>query len=90
MEGIVEDLVREDEGIMSAERILERVSRDEEEWALAWQRGEMDYRSGLYAAREDGIKRQKIASARKMKEDGLSAEQIEKYSGLSRRDIVRL
>jgi predicted transposase/invertase (TIGR01784 family) len=99
MERAVEELARGEEGIMSAERILDRVSRDEEEWAraLAWERGEMDYRSGLYAAREDGLKigraqahREKLANARKMKDDGLSISQIERYSGLSRREIEGL
>jgi predicted transposase/invertase (TIGR01784 family) len=92
MERMVEELARGEAGIMSAERVLERVSRDEEEWAraLSRERGEMDYWSGLDAARERGERRGKLEAARKMKADGLSAEQIAKYSGLSRGDIEKL
>jgi NCAIR mutase (PurE)-related protein len=48
-------------------------------------------------AREDGIKigeekarKEKIESARKMKADGFTAEQIQKYAGLSPEEIRRL
>jgi predicted transposase/invertase (TIGR01784 family) len=120
MESMVKELSRLDEGIMSVERVLERMSRDEEEWARALSRelGEMDYWSGLGAAEEKGIAigeqrgitigkqrgiaigeqrgreqeaqkayREKLEQAQKMKTDGLTLEQIEKYSGLSRGEI---
>jgi predicted transposase/invertase (TIGR01784 family) len=58
MDALIEELCREEEGIMSAERVLERVSRDEEEWARAlfWEKAEMDYRSGMSNAWEKGIR----------------------------------
>jgi predicted transposase/invertase (TIGR01784 family) len=101
-------IARGEEGIMSAERVLEKISRDKDEWAraLARQREEMDYRSDLASAREKGIaigekrgerqgekrgvRREKLEIARKMKADGLGLERIEKYSGLSRREIEGL
>jgi hypothetical protein len=115
MERMVEGLGRLDEGVLGVERVLEWMSRDEEEWARALSRemGEMDYWSGLAAAKEDGIMigekrgekrgeewgriqeaqkayQEKLAQARVMKADGLSLEQIEKYSGLSRGEIEAL
>jgi predicted transposase/invertase (TIGR01784 family) len=85
---------------MSAERVMERVRWDKEEWAraLSRQRGEMDYRSDLASARGKGRiegitigkKQEKLEAARKMKGDGLGLEQIARYSGLSRREIEGL
>ena len=54
--GLIEDLCRKESGIMKAETVLRRVSRDEEQWAqqLFREKAAMDYRSGMGAARDEG------------------------------------
>jgi predicted transposase/invertase (TIGR01784 family) len=46
---LIKELIREDEGLMSTERVLDKVSQDYEEWAKAlfWEKAEMNYRSGM-------------------------------------------
>jgi predicted transposase/invertase (TIGR01784 family) len=108
MEQMVDDLVRSDEGILGAERVLGGINwKEEEEFARALSRelGEMDYWSGLNAAMKDGLvegekkgimlgekrnRREKLENARKMKADGFTVEQMEKYSGLNREEIEGL
>ncbi|MDR1972745.1 MAG: hypothetical protein LBQ46_12595 [Treponema sp.] len=126
--GMIQELSRGEEGIMSAERELGRMSRDAEQWARALfrEKAAMDYRSGMGNARdrgrEEGIKlgeargrqegiklgeargrqegiklgeargqeearREKLESARRMKKDGFTPEQIQKYSGLPPEEI---
>jgi predicted transposase/invertase (TIGR01784 family) len=103
MEGLIAELGRVEEGIMRAERVMEKMNRDAEQWARAIfrEKAAMDYRSGMGNAREDGIKigeeratekarKEKLESARKMKADGFTAEQIQKYAGLSPQEIRKL
>jgi predicted transposase/invertase (TIGR01784 family) len=56
--GLIKELARMDGGIMSAEKVLHKVSRDYEEWAkaLAREKAEMDYNSGMYRSRMEGFK----------------------------------
>ena len=56
-QGLIADLCRKERGIMRAETVLRRVSRDEEQWAkqLFREKAAMDYRSGMGAARDKGI-----------------------------------
>jgi predicted transposase/invertase (TIGR01784 family) len=56
---LLKELIRGDEGIMSAEKVLTTMSRDYEEWAQALfrEKVEMDYRSGMHAAEMKGYKR---------------------------------
>jgi flagellar biosynthesis/type III secretory pathway protein FliH len=54
---LIEKLCREEDGIMSAEKVLNTVSREYEEWARAlyqW-RADMDYRSGMATAHDKGL-----------------------------------
>jgi flagellar biosynthesis/type III secretory pathway protein FliH len=53
---LIEKLCREEEGIMSAEKVLNKVSREYEEWARALSRwkADMDYRSGMTTAHDRG------------------------------------
>jgi predicted transposase/invertase (TIGR01784 family) len=54
---LIAELCRKETGIMSVETVLKRVSRDEEQWAkqLFREKAAMDYRSGMGAARDEGI-----------------------------------
>ncbi|MDR1971846.1 MAG: Rpn family recombination-promoting nuclease/putative transposase [Treponema sp.] len=101
--GMIKELSRGEEGIMSAERELGRMSRDAEQWARALfrEKAAMDYRSGMGNARdrgrEEGIKlgleqahREKLESARKLREIGLSSTQIQETLGLSLAEIRKL
>jgi predicted transposase/invertase (TIGR01784 family) len=55
---LIKELCREEAGIMSAEKVLNKVSAEYAEWARALSRelGEMDYRSGMNAAYRRGVK----------------------------------
>jgi predicted transposase/invertase (TIGR01784 family) len=68
MAELIKELTGKDGGIMSAEKVLYKVSRDYEEWAkaLAREKVELDYRSGMYNARQSGLKEneQKVRAAR--------------------------
>jgi predicted transposase/invertase (TIGR01784 family) len=54
---LMRELIREDEGLMSTERVLDKVSQDYEEWAkaLSQEIAEMDYRSGMHSAHREGF-----------------------------------
>jgi predicted transposase/invertase (TIGR01784 family) len=56
MEPLIQELCREEEGIMLANKRIDRLSRRSEDWARALYRDkvEMDYSSGLYASRMAG------------------------------------
>jgi predicted transposase/invertase (TIGR01784 family) len=88
MEPLIQELCRQEEGIMRADRALAKISRDEEKWARALfrEKAAMDYSSELYAtakARAEGI-------ARKMKARGDSTESIAEVTSLSPKDIEEL
>jgi predicted transposase/invertase (TIGR01784 family) len=55
-ESLIQELIREDGGIMSTEKVLNRVSQEYEEWAKALfrEKAEMDYRSGMHNAERKG------------------------------------
>jgi hypothetical protein len=65
---LIKELSGKDGGIMSAEKVLHKVSRDYEEWAkvLFREKAEMDYQSGIYSARQEALKenRQKVRAAK--------------------------
>ncbi|GHV07639.1 hypothetical protein FACS189485_18250 [Spirochaetia bacterium] len=88
MEPLIEELCKQEEGIMMADRALARISRDQEKWARALfrEKAAMDYSSGIYAAG----KAAHMEDARKMKADSLPLEKIQKYTGLSPEDIEKL
>jgi predicted transposase/invertase (TIGR01784 family) len=54
---LIAELCRKERGIMSVEAVLKRVSRDDEQWAkqLFREKAVMDYRSGMGAARDEGL-----------------------------------
>jgi predicted transposase/invertase (TIGR01784 family) len=55
--GLIGELCRKERGIMSVETVLRRVSGEEEQWArqLFREKAAMDYRSGMGAARDEGL-----------------------------------
>ena len=47
-------------------------------------------RNGLEKGKKDGKREEKLAVAKKMKEDGLTTEIIIKYTGLTKEEIEKL
>jgi predicted transposase/invertase (TIGR01784 family) len=100
MEPLIQELCKQEEGIMRADRALSKISRDQEKWARALfrEKAAMDYSSGMYAAEErgkaigdmGGYQRAKEEDARKMKADGLPADKIITYTGLSHEEVEKL
>jgi hypothetical protein len=76
-----------DEGIMLANKRLDKLSRQSDKWARALSRDKavMDYKSGLYAARVKGKAEAKAEDARNMKAEGDSIEKIARITGLARK-----
>jgi predicted transposase/invertase (TIGR01784 family) len=87
---LIKELCREDRGIMSAEKVLNKVSQEYEEWAKALfrEKVEMDYRSEMYAShrkgyqegleqgRGEGIGQGQKDTIEKLMRYGMEAEQI--------------
>ncbi|GHV47252.1 hypothetical protein AGMMS49546_36670 [Spirochaetia bacterium] len=104
MESLIQELCRQEEGIMRADCALSRISRDQEKWAKALfrEKAAMDYRSGLYAAgkagEERGFEKGKIIGdtgakegiVRSLKAQGVSPDIISTATGLSLTDIEQL
>jgi predicted transposase/invertase (TIGR01784 family) len=104
---VVNELLRENEGIAMAGEALLTISRDEAEWARleselkyeldaqsfmtgAWRDGKAEGKAeGLTEAAQKAYQ-EKLESARRMKLDGLSPEQIRSYTQLSPEEIERL
>ena len=101
---LIEKLCGEEEGIMRAENVLQKISRDYEKWAKATTRlkGIMDYTSDMQSSREGGRKEglqegEVIGSmkaaykvARNLKAKGLSLNFIAETTGLSLQEIEKL
>jgi predicted transposase/invertase (TIGR01784 family) len=93
---LITELCRQEEGIMRADRALKKMNRDYDHWArqLFREKAEMDYNSGMANAREEGLAKgrqeARLETAGKMKNLGLSVEQIAEVTGLSRKDIENL
>jgi predicted transposase/invertase (TIGR01784 family) len=88
---------------MNAERALQRLSREKEQWARALfrEKARMDYRSEMDGAKEHGREEgiaigaereleRVLGIARRLKAQGLSPEQITGITGLSPHDIAAL
>jgi len=103
MEPLIAKLCREEEGIMRANRTLDKIARSRERWArwLFWDNQRLVYNSEIYAARENGrteglalgeekgrmAGREEIA--RNMKAKGYKSEEIQAITGLSSEEIER-
>ena len=81
---------------MQAKKSLSNISKNKELWIAQWKQEsfERDIRSGLNAAMQlgiaQGITQEKIATARAMLADGISAVQIAKWTGLTPEEIANL
>ena len=81
---------------MQAKELLSNISKNKELWIAQWKQEsfERDIRSGLNAAMQQGIAQgiaqEKIATARAMLADGISAVQIAKWTGLTPEEIANL
>ncbi|GHU92728.1 hypothetical protein FACS189479_02510 [Spirochaetia bacterium] len=88
MEPLIQELCKQEEGIMRADRALAKISRNQQKWARAFSRevGIIDHESGLYAAERAAC--EKIA--RNLKAYGDSVEKIAEVTGLSPEKIEEL
>jgi predicted transposase/invertase (TIGR01784 family) len=90
---LIEELCRQEEGIMRADQALKKISRDEEQWARALfrEKAAMDYRFELYSSREngltEGIALGKAEEREKACQKELEAARKLKARGLSNEDI---
>jgi hypothetical protein len=84
----INEILEREEGIAMAGEVLSWISRDEIERArlMSEYKYELDTQSRLVTAQRKGMKE----AARRMKAAGLSAGQIEKYSGLTHKEIEEL
>ncbi|GHV57652.1 hypothetical protein AGMMS49579_23820 [Spirochaetia bacterium] len=82
IESLIQELCRQEEGIMRADRALARISRDQQKWARVFSRevGIIDHEFGLYAAKkageERGFAKGMEHTARSLKTQGVSPEII--------------
>ena len=84
----VEEIMKENEEVKKANSVLHEMSEDEELQRLAElrEKWDLDERSALRNAKDDGIKE----VAKKMKTKGLSIEDIIDMTGLSKEEIEKL
>jgi predicted transposase YdaD len=85
---LIEQLYREEEGIMRAERAVERISRDYRKFAreMAYTKNKMD----LAQERYEGKKEEKFEIAGKMKALGRPLPEIAEITGLLPEVIEKL
>jgi len=92
----VEEIMEENEEVKKANTVLYQMSEDEELQRLAElrEKWDLDERSALGHARDDGIekgkKQEKIEIAKKMKEAGMNVETIMQMTGLTKEEIEKL
>jgi len=88
MEPLIDELRRDEEGIMRADRALKKIEREREKMArkIFWEKQRYIRNSIVYAAEERG--REEIA--RKALAEGLSIEIVQKITGLDMDTIKKL
>jgi predicted transposase/invertase (TIGR01784 family) len=71
---LIEELCRQEEGIMRAEQVLTKMSREERYWtkALSLDIGEMDYNSDMDRAEERGIARGRVEGIASGRVEGIA------------------
>jgi predicted transposase/invertase (TIGR01784 family) len=95
MEPLIDELRREEEGIMRADRALKKIERDREKRARAifWDNQRLVYNSDMHAAEEKGRTEGRIARqeeiARNMIARGYKLEEIQAIIGLSDKEIEK-
>jgi predicted transposase/invertase (TIGR01784 family) len=88
MEPLIDELRREEEGIMRADRALKKIERDREKRARAifWDNQRLVRNSDMHAAKEEGLAEGRIARqeeiARNALAEGIPIEIIQKITGL--------
>jgi predicted transposase/invertase (TIGR01784 family) len=88
MEPLIDELRREEEGIMRADRALRKIERDREKRAhrIFWDNQRLVYNSDMDAAKEKGRQEGRMARqeeiARNALAEGLSIEFVQKITGL--------
>lgn len=88
----VEEIMKENEEVKKAGSVLHVMSEDEKLQRLAElrEKWELDERSALSSAREDGIEEEKFKIAKRMKEKGMTIEEIEELTELTKQEIEEL
>jgi predicted transposase/invertase (TIGR01784 family) len=91
-QGIIHELCQSEEGIMSAEAVLQMMSVDKEEWAKEMFRvkREFDYRADMHSAEAKGERKKALEAARNLLQMGDSVEKISQATGLSLDEITAL
>jgi predicted transposase/invertase (TIGR01784 family) len=98
--GLVNELLRKEEGIAMAGEVLLSISKDEVERAYLESKlkYELDWQSYMVEARQEGLAQGLakgkaeglVEAARKMKQHGLSHEEIREYTRLPLEEIEKL
>lgn len=88
----VEEIMKENEEVKKASSVLHIMSEDEKLQRLAelrekWERDEI---SALHSAREEGIEQERRNIAKALKEMGMTVEDIQKVTNLTREEIEEI
>jgi predicted transposase/invertase (TIGR01784 family) len=93
MEPLIDELCREEEGIMRADRALKKKDREWQKWArwVAHDNARLEYNTLMYNAKEEGRiagqEEGRLAIARNMKARGYKPEEIKAITGLSSEEL---
>ena len=89
---LIKELCRKEDGIMRAEKTINKVSREYKRFArnMAIMKNSMDRASDIYNARMEGIAETNLEIARKMKKAGKPINEIMEFTGLPPETIERL
>jgi len=88
----IKEIINCEEGIAMAATTLGSFTQSEIEYfrELSLLKGELDYKSDMWHARESGRNEANLENARKMKTMGFLAEQIQAVTGLSAETVAQL
>ena len=88
----VEEIMKENEELKKAKSVLHIMSEDEKLQRLAElrEKWDLDERSALRSARENGIEERTIEIAKKLKQMKMKIEDIEEATGLNKEEIEKL
>jgi predicted transposase/invertase (TIGR01784 family) len=92
MEPLIDELLREDEGIMRADRALKKIERDRDKRARAifWDNQRLVRNSDMHAAEEKGRMASREEIARNMIAKGYELEEIQAVTGLTDEEARKL
>jgi predicted transposase/invertase (TIGR01784 family) len=91
-QSLIEKLSEENKGIRMSKALLDRLTEDDYAQARIFERERilMDYKSDMTRAKREGIEEGKLETARAMKLEGFTTEQIVKITGLETVQIEAL